>query len=136
MLSLSPVRGGEGWGEGPLLDARKSPHRPSPNLSPEYGGEGQEESARLAERLVVARPPRVVVGVFVMIGDGDLVFAVEPAAEVHQLATFGAEGIRVRAVRAFICDRTFADRTFHNACGAISQLYLPFFVGFDSGFAV
>ena len=37
--SLSPVLGGEGWGEGPFTRAAQSAERPL-TLSPEYRGEG------------------------------------------------------------------------------------------------
>src|SRR6185437_3202110 len=54
ICSLSPVLGGEGWGEGPFLRATQldafalSPL--TPTLSPEYGGEGDGETPRSTAR--------------------------------------------------------------------------------------
>jgi|GEM_PF-5340875 len=54
----------------------------------------------------------VFVGVFF---DWDLIFSVEPAAQVDQLAPLATEGEEFAAGRgAIIRNRLLADRTFHN----------------------
>jgi len=47
--------------------------------------------------------------------DGDLIFAVEPSAQVHELAPLGAKGIRrVRLRHRLFGQLSLADRAVHN----------------------
>src|SRR5688572_556193 len=62
-------------------------------------------------------PVAADVGLLILVRDRDLVLAVEPAAEVNQLAAVGAERVRLGPVRLLVGNGSLADGAFHGACG-------------------